>query len=225
MTMQVAMVGIDGIALASDTRETHPPILRENQFWSGIQYGSNASKIRISHERGIAISCALDMEVASQIADGIIRGLKDEDFENPINAIEEIARGFQTQERIKAQCIVILARPCLQMFMFQFAIINGQWGPHCRKMQSKAIAGDNVNPAIFWMERYYDESMAVGQLIPLAAYLIVCAGQINPYGIGGLEIVRCDSAGIHPLTRAENREWESKARDLERRIKDQLFQL
>ena len=46
-------------------------------------------------------------------------------------------------------------------------------------MQTTAIAGDNVNPAIFWAERYYQE-LPIEKLVPLAAHLIVAASKLNP---------------------------------------------
>jgi hypothetical protein len=223
MTMQVGMMGSDGIVLASDTRETHAPILEQNQLWAGAQFGTNTSKIEVSHERGIAIACAFDMETARRVANRIIRDLKDEDFKDPVPAIKEIAAATQTDEEIRAQCIVVLTRPSLQMFMFQYARVEGRWSPFCQEMESKAIAGDNLSPSIFWMERYYNGSLSTAQLIPLAAQLIVGAGCLNPYVVSGLEIVLCDSSGIHPLTRAENREWESRAKDLDKSFGDQLF--
>jgi hypothetical protein len=223
MTMQVGMMGSDGIVLASDTRETHPPILEQNQFWAGAQFGTNTSKIEVSHERGMAIACAFDLATARQIAQKIIHDLTDEDFSNPVAAIKGIAAAIQTNEEIRAQCIIVLTRPSPRMFMFQFATVEGRWGPLCQEMESKAIAGDNLNSAIFWMERYYDGSLLTAQLIPLAAQLVVSAGSLNPYGVEGLEIVRCDSSGIHPLTRTENREWESKAKGLDKSFGDQVL--
>jgi len=71
MTMQVGMVGTDGVLIASDTRWMNTPRLRNNQFWAGGRYTFNSPKIRISHERGIAISCAKDMETARHVANEI----------------------------------------------------------------------------------------------------------------------------------------------------------
>src|SRR5713101_603773 len=51
MTMQVGMVGTDGVLIASDTRWMNTPRLRNNQFWAGGRYTFNSPKIRISHER------------------------------------------------------------------------------------------------------------------------------------------------------------------------------
>jgi 20S proteasome alpha/beta subunit len=52
MTMQVGMVGSDGIVLASDTKWTHPP--KEIQS-SAKRFSSTRDKIRIEREKGIYI--------------------------------------------------------------------------------------------------------------------------------------------------------------------------
>jgi 20S proteasome alpha/beta subunit len=96
-----------------------------------------------------------------------------------------------------------------------------QWSPTCTEEKSVAIVGDSVNAALFWVEKYYDKRLTVRQLIPLAAHLIVCAHQLNPAGIGGLEIVLCDSGGVNHLRedsieRLEQKgeEWDGTIRDL-----------
>jgi hypothetical protein len=221
--MQVGMVGSDGIVLASDTKETHAPILEKDQLWAGAQFGSNTPKIEVSHERGMAIACAFDMETARQVAKKIMADLKDEELEHPIAAIKEIAASVQTDEQIRAQCIIVLTRPSPRMFMFQYARVEGRWSPYCQEMESKAIAGDNLNAAIFWMERYYDGTLSTAQLTSVAAQLVVSAGRLNPYTISGLEIVLCNSSGIHPLAIKENEKWESRARDLDTHIGDQIL--
>jgi hypothetical protein len=87
-------------------------------------------------------------------------------------------------------------------------MVNGEWGPHCQKMEGKAVAGDNVNAAAFWPERYY-EPRPIERLIPLAAHLIVSAGKLNSGSISGLEILTCTSTEIRRLS-------EDSIRSLER---------
>jgi hypothetical protein len=88
MTMQVGMVGTDGVLIASDTRWMNTP--RWSNTLEGCRHTFNSSKIRINHERGIAIGFARNMETARQVADDIISSLKDEEWEYPILPIEAI---------------------------------------------------------------------------------------------------------------------------------------
>jgi hypothetical protein len=80
--------------------------------------------------------------------------------------------------------------PTPQLLLFQFGIINGEWGPLCQRMETIAIAGDNLNAAIFWAERYY-KKMPIEQLAPLAAHLVNDARILSSGTISGLEIILC----------------------------------
>src|ERR1700687_5047731 len=66
MTMQVGMVGSDGIILASDTKIwAQPPGL-------GRTITAGLSKIKISESAKIAVLSAGDMSASSRVADAII---------------------------------------------------------------------------------------------------------------------------------------------------------
>jgi hypothetical protein len=161
------------------------------------------------------------METAHHVASEVILGLKDEDWEYPILPIERIGARILSSagERNDAQCLIAFARPAPRLFLFQFGMVNGQWGPWCQLMQTTAIAGDNVNPAIFWAERYYQE-LPIENLLPLAAHLIVAASTLNPTPISGLEIVLCNASGLHRLSDDSIRELKSKATEWDKNIGD-----
>jgi hypothetical protein len=215
MTMQVGMVGTDGVLIASDTRWMHSPRLRPNEPWAGERYTFNSTKIKISHERGIAVSSARNMETAGHVATTIISTLEDEELLYPILRIETIAaKVLQSAEaeRNDAQCLVALVRPFPQLFLLHFGMVNGEWGPFCQKMKTTAIAGDNVNPALYWAERYY-EPAPVESLIPLAAQVVVTAHKLNNGSISGLEVVLCTASGIRRLSDESTNELEAKAND------------
>jgi hypothetical protein len=219
MTMQVGMIGTDGILLASDTRWMSTGEVRQT---------SSSSKIRFNDKHTVAISCARNMENALRIANGITDQIKsDEDWQFPILKIEDIAREILDErgdpERNDAQCLIVSLRPVLQLFCLEVATVNRQVGkPYCRKINDKAVVGDRVNAAIFWTERYY-AAKPIRNLIPLAAHLIVSAGKLNPAGIGGLEIVLCDASGFHRLSDASIRDLELKTNELDERIEASLL--
>lgn len=219
MTMQVGMVCTDGILIASDTRTMNTP------RWSSGSIPRttfNSSKIRISLERGIAVSCARNMETANHLATEIIEKLKEEDFDYPQFPIEAMGRtvlAAAEERRNDAQCLIALQRPTPQLFLFQFGMINAQWGPSCMLMDGKAVAGDNVNAAAFWTERYY-EPKPIEQLIPLAAHLIISASKLNSGSISGLEIVTCTSSEIKRLSDGSVRELERQCIEWDKSIGD-----
>ena len=212
MTMQVGMVGTDGILIASDTKWSNSPLLY-NRGWAGGRHSYNSPKIKINHEKGIAISCARDMEFACLVADTIIAELDESHFVYPVPVMEAIGRrrlATAQAERNHAQFLVALMRPQTQLFLFQFATVNGEWGPLCQKMESWAIAGDNVNPAIYWPERYY-EKRPIDELVSLAAYTVVAAGKLNNAAISGLEIVQIRASEIKRLSDDSIRQLELSA--------------
>lgn len=214
MTMQIGMVGTDGIVLASDTKWTDT---------QKVRHTFNSTKIKVNHERGIAVSYARNMETSRRVADRIISDLRSADWEHPIQPIEEIgAKVLATAgERKDAQCLILFAKPSPRLFLFQFGTLNGQPSSLCEEMSTTGIAGDNVNPAIFWSERYY-QARPVHSLVPLAAQLIVAASKLNPGAIGGLEIVLCDASGFHRLSKDSIRELESKAEERDRNLGELL---
>jgi hypothetical protein len=214
MTMQIGMIGTDGILLASDTKWMNTGDVRQT---------SSSSKILFNQERTVAVTCARNMENAMRIAQGVFDQIKtDADWLYPISKIEEIARQVLGErkrgdrERNDAQCLIFSLPPRPQLFSLEVALVNRlEEKPICRTIKDKAVVGDKVNAAVFWTERYY-ERKPIRSLIPLAAHLVISAGKLNPAGIGGLEIVLCESSGIHRLSDFCIRDLEENANDLDR---------
>jgi hypothetical protein len=228
--MQIAMVGSGCIVIASDTLCSHPPTLRQGQLWVGGTRRTNSRKILISHEHGFVISCARNMELARQIAHELIARFSDREFIFSTKAVEDIAAKISVGlTKPDAQCLIALTRPKLRLFLFTFGIVDGEWGPFCQEQFSKAIAGDNVNSAIFWVEGYYKESLPASQLIPLAAQMVATAGHLNPYLINGLEIAVCNGDGCHRLSdesilclKKKASEWDIEIGNLFRNYPEQI---
>jgi|HubBroStandDraft_6_1064221.scaffolds.fasta_scaffold09846_8 hypothetical protein len=217
MTMQVAMVGMDGIVLASDTK-WQSTLTRGNLR---SRHTSGSSKIAISDELSVAIACAQNMETAYAIADAVIAELSGSDWDFPINPMEQIGQRFldASGERNSFQCLVVTARPSLRLFQLESACVNGVPNKAmCHEIKNKAINGDNANAAVFWAERYY-KMKSVQALMRLAAQLIVDSAKLNSGFIGGLEIVICDGGGIRrlpdDLTTALELEAEKRGKAIE----------
>lgn len=223
MTIQVGMVGTDGVLIAGDTQWTAMPKLIDT-YWAAGRHGYNASKIKVNHTRGIAISCAMDMGTACAIADKIMVELKDENFAFPEAIVQEIAMSvyLRTSEKRQAHCLIALPRPQPQLFLFQFVTDGEQWSPQCERMHSKAFCGDTVNAAIFWGEHYY-KKLPVEQMSPLAAHLVVCAGKRNTAMISGLEIVFCTTSGCRRLSDDSIRDLQTKAEEWDKSFGEVLL--
>ena len=215
MTMQIGIVGSNGIVIAGDKRCTHLPALRPNQFWATGTHGTNSSKIIVNYKRGIAVSAARDMELAMDIAREIAAHLPEDQYSDPVSWIQDQAAKIlervrrehnNPSERIEAHCLIMVNRPGPKLFRFQFAVVDGEWGPFCQEMTRLAIAGDNVNAAIYWPEAYYNcfpygrKRLPVKSLVPLAAHTVVLAHRFTPVSVNGLEVVLCDETGLHKLS-------------------------
>jgi hypothetical protein len=221
MTMQVGMVGTDGILLASDKLWTQNPILSSRR-WAVGRRSFIKSKIKINNESRIAVSCAIEMDLSCDFADKVLARLQVQDFTDPIPKILEIASEIPSTERGTAQCLIALVRPSPRLFWFQSARIDGDRIPICERLEPIAIAGDNLNPSIFWAEKYCRIPRSIDALIPIAAHLIIGARQFNNAVIDGLEIVRCRESGIHHLSDTSIDELKGKVADWDRKI-DRLF--
>jgi hypothetical protein len=220
MTMQVGMVGTDGIVLASDTLWTQSPMSGSE----GARHSYSSHKIRIFKERGVAISSARDMETANFVADRIAADPRLDEY--PADRkflIEEIGNECleKVGDRNEAQCLILFHNPKPSLFAFEYAIVNRKHGPWCGKIIDGAVhTGDTVNAATFWSERYCHLA-PVRALVPLAAHLIVSAGKLNPAVIRGLEIVLCQADGFHRLSDesisnlvSKSNEWDDKIGEL-----------
>jgi hypothetical protein len=221
MTMQVGMVGTDGIVLASDTLWMHEDV-------TGVRHTSNKSKVKIDYAQGVAISCARSMETAGRIADDLMKELLDESRGRLDWSAVAVANRILEQAhpaRKPFQCLIVTAGKKPQLFHLHYGVFDPavQAGAACDNEPRRYVAGDQTNAACFWSERYQQHSppQPVQRLIPLAAHLVVSAARLNSAAIGGLEIVVCDKSGIHLLSdestaalEAQSAEWDEKVSDL-----------
>ena len=189
MTMQVAMVGTDGIVLASDL------LWVDNNV--RIMSSQLSPKIKLSPKCDLAVSFARSLETSGPIADAIL-ALKDSAWESPVTSIEAAARQVLDSPivgRKDVQCLIVSTKPKLDAYLLRVAQLGGVWTPSCQNVLGYAWAGDDSNPAVFWIKKYY-EHRPISALLPLAAQLIVSASEMNSGGIEGLEIVLCYQSGI-----------------------------
>jgi 20S proteasome alpha/beta subunit len=214
MTMQIGMVGTDGVILAGDTRCTRWPLIGG----VGARHSYSASKIVLSEDGRIAVSVARDMAAGNRISEAIISSLANEEPQNRERRLVEIggteARGHDVE------CIVALAEPDPKLYFLQ-CTNSGQdvIGP---RIGSFVHAGDTVNAATFWAMRYY-KPLPVNQLARLAAHLVIVAGELNSATINGLEIVICGESGIRRLPEDEIRNLETDARRWDKEIGQLIF--
>lgn len=219
MTMQVGMIGTDGIVLASDTKH-----VQETSGEAQARSSFDASKIKLYRERGIAISCARNMETALKVADAIVSELSDSEMNSPGRKIEIITQEIvgNAGYRNDVNCLIVLQRPRLQLLRLRTFFTSDGCIVVCEgDITGKTYAGDLGNAAIFWGELYY-EKRPMRQLARVAAQLIVMAGRINSGSVDGLEVVLCDHSNFRRLSADSNAQLESAANRLDKTLRKSL---
>lgn len=190
MTFQVALRGSDGILLASDKQTTNYDIGR----WCGkehqIRWLNIGTKMQISDKHNVLIGISgsdlgwfaagrvlhelsvLD-ELPAQL-DSWLQNVGDEAFEHS---------GLSADPHRNKGLLLVLARDTiLRLEVGERSCVS--------RCDSKAFGGDAINPAIFFVERYYNqkELKPVSELYLLAAHTILAGATLNKY-IEGLEIM------------------------------------
>jgi hypothetical protein len=227
MTMQVGMVGRDGIVLTSDTLQWGYPNPGSPQFSEGLAVwmSHTASKIKIGDDGRIAISCSGDLRGAYSLADEILASLAPEFWGSPERHIQEIAKSHAAaRSRWRdTQALILLSTPMSLYRLDCFASLEGEpLSPQCQRVPVYAFAGDALNPAVYWAIRYcrtlLPEMLTLNRLTRLAAQVVVEGGVLNSGNIGGLEVVRCNSTGIYKLNERENEALIQESRQLSDQI-------
>jgi hypothetical protein len=219
MTMQIGMIGTDGVLIASDTQWT------DNE--APVRSSVNSTKLVIDDDCGVAVARAGSMHAAGNLAYEIIAlTLQDENWRSTdLGALPRIGERVLASVRPgreAAQCLAAFTRPTTSLYLFEMARMGDGWGLVSQEVLSKKLAGDTKNAATFWAERYYRQ-MPIKTLIPLAAHLIISAGALNPAGISGLEIVLCDASGIRRVSGTEIFNLKVKAAARDKSIGESLF--
>lgn len=210
MTMQVGMVGTDGVILASDT------------LWvgggGGARHTYHSSKIVVEPERGIAVGCARS-DISRIVADQIIEDLGN--FEHPCFEMKAIAKKIMetTSNEPEAQCLVVLRKPpAIRLFALDMVPLSR----NCCEITDKTFAGDTQNSAKFFAERYYTRR-PVKELILLAAHVVLAAAKLPGGMISGLEILLCDASGFSRVSAATLQELENKSAAMDSSMVMRLF--
>jgi hypothetical protein len=189
MTLQVALLGTDGVVLASDRK-----INMVNQNFNTT---ATRSKIFHSSERKILAAWSGDQFPSEGLAKHVVANVSAADLRFPHNDLTAAAKGIVAKPGFHGEaygCAEILVVSLEdQVALYE---INAS-RDRCDCYESpKVIRGHIANPACFFTERFYKEGLSVSELEPLAAHVVVNAGRINPRGIEELEIVRCKNNGF-----------------------------
>lgn len=197
MTMQIAIVAKNGIALASDTKLR--PTKRQftdnpNSVPSGI---TNSSKVRLCKRHNIAIAFAgwtdSDALAGQELADHIdsLPAVTDDNIGSILVAwgddyYERVRPGIGQANGPLLQLLVV--RPSKRCPIIKLCVNRYSSVP---TSSSYMVSGHESNTAIFWPEyAEADKGCGLPSATSIAAITILMGGEINDHGIGGLEVFR-----------------------------------
>lgn len=214
MTLQVAMIGTDGIVLGSDQRNV--VTVAEGE---GVASGHLTNKI--FYNKDLTVMAAWSGEdPAKRLASEIVN-LSDSELCNLIGIEAHSDRVYQEEcQRLGVphnigDVILVRATDLEKIYR-----IHVQEKSACCAYYGKVITGHFANPAIYFLERFYRESekWPIKRLTPLIAHVILEGGKINPWGIEGLEIAQCFNSGIRKIEKNEREELEAMSKGVSTEI-------
>jgi hypothetical protein len=205
MTLQVGMLGTDGIVLAGDTRLSRIPRPGFNAPWQSY----NGPKILLSPSGRIAVSCAHDMQTGKAVGEAIFAGMTRGDDPSSEQQIREIASSVAHGPGV--ECPVAFSDPLPSLYVFRYA--KGEYDDdiESQRVIECAATGDTRNPAVFWGMMYY-RALPVEKLKHLAACMIASGSQMNSAIVNGLEMVFCTKDGCRRLDEGATVELLSTAK-------------
>jgi hypothetical protein len=196
MTLQVGLVGIDGIVIASDR------LLQQTDGLGGRSV-SYISKFL----QGEAVLCCWSGDSVSEHAANIIRDVKWSDVPREKEAVraelkrlgnqalaekEEAWKDAGQQPPQFVRKVIVGCHDTLWLLEIQHPSSTAN------PFQDRVVAGDPANTSRHFMNKYADGSyqLPVTQLVTLAAYVVLQAAEEHPKGIGGLELVVLPKGGV-----------------------------
>jgi hypothetical protein len=217
MTLQVGLLGSDGIVLASD---------RLVSQWEGAGF----SQIRTSKMlQGDGVLCCYSGDLVSEHAANNIRSLRFAGGKEHVrDALKDAAnRAWQDigipgelhEWQPTRKVIVALWRPALALW-----VVHVSPRSTANEVLDKVIAGDDKNTARHFFNNYVPYPPApVDDLIGLAAHIVLTGGKENPSGVKWLEVAIVPKDGS-PVFLSEEQEvdLERLSDDLDLTIKHKL---
>jgi hypothetical protein len=217
MTVQLGMVGSDGVLLAGDTRISRGPA--KGIFASRVSY--DGPKIRISNDGRISVTCAHNLQVANNVADSIFANMTQGGHPTCEQDIRDCCTSAAAGSNV--ECVIAFAAPYPSLYLFQqYTDFDASTHIQSQRITGCVPIGDMQNPAVFWGMSYY-KRLPIDRLAHLAACMVVAASALNSSIIGGFELVLCDKDGCRRLSDQSVRELEAGAKDKITRVGDLLY--
>jgi hypothetical protein len=215
MTLQVGLVGSDGIVLASDRLM--------QQIEQGARSTGTVSKFLYSD----SVTCCWSGDSMAENAANKVWDLdwtSVTDLRRQLVSIgketkEECGRSFEPGTAIRKVIVACHALPSLWLLDLTWA------SPTVHERLDCVATGDSGNTCRHFLNRYAPgcEVRPVAELVRLAAYAVLVAGDENPRGIAGLEVVVVQNGKAVFLTKEQERELMGYSEALSETIRQELM--
>jgi hypothetical protein len=225
MTLQVGLIGIDGIVIASDM------LLKQKE-----DGGTSRGKVsKFLKDIPGLVCCHSGDTVAETAANNIRRHWRDKPPTKQV--IKDALEGAGDQawkehyklakQRGQPLDLGVTRKVIAACHDELWELEVGLPRSLAHRRPDRVIAGDAGNTARHFNNKYAEgcEALPVARLITLAAYTVLIGGQENPEGIAWLEVVVVPKGGA-PISLTPENEEELKRRSdrLSATIKEQLLQ-
>jgi hypothetical protein len=215
MTLQVGLVGTNGIVLASDKKA----VVFEPSLHTSLE-----SKILIDREKGLAGCCAGN-EVSARVRREIFSNSHLLELEYPQSPIEELAAQIYKSIPLEEQAggnpsdlLIVSLEHLKRLYHLRMSATQCTlWSK-----ENKHIQGDLGNPASLFVEAYYRKKPIQG-LVFLAAHTILTANRLNPTAVEGLEVVKCSSEGFEIISEPKLKVLVARSRKAVAHMKSSIF--
>ena len=221
MTLQVGLVGVDGLVVASDT------LLQQ------VERSRSTGSISKFFKDIPGLICCYSGDTVAEGAASRIRRLWRDNPPAPETVQDELERigeeawvEHNEHAARRGQPLNLgVARKVMVACYDELWLL--EIGPHslAHRRPDRVVAGDAENTAKHFINKFGTgcEHLPVNHLIMLAAYAVIVAGEENPYGVGGLEVIVIPKGGQPViLTSDQNDELRKLSRNLDALIKENL---
>jgi hypothetical protein len=205
MTFQLGLQASDGIVLASDRLFQDFNVYGERD----VSYGSKFLF-------GTGVVCCYSGDKASEYAANRVRNVDWASVPNDTESIRECLKAcgrdaWKEWER-EAGSVYPAIRKVIVVCWDTLWLLEVSESSLANRKDDRVVAGDAPNTSRHIVNRYAEgcQNMRMDRLVSLVAHAVICAGDENPHGVGGLEVVLVPKGGA---ARALSAQQEKCLRD------------
>ena len=214
MTLQVGLVGNDGVVMVSD------------RLKQSFEHGARSLSLTSKFFSNPHLTCCWSGDIVAEYAANAVAAINNwpaiDSGKESIRAalIAAGERGWQQSESTGAQRVNVNRK-----VMVAFPKTASLWllevgqATIANPCLDRQVAGDIENTARYFINKYAEgcQKRSIETLITLAAHVVLAAGEENPHGVDGLEVIVIPRGGpavtLSQSQEHDLKEWFKKTRE------------